>query len=142
MEAVVDVNVVFALVNERHAFHQRACAWLDAQEAGFRIGICRLVQMGLLRLLCNAAAMDGDPLTLPQAWKVYADLIRDPAAGFVPEPEGFQAEWIALCQPYEASPKVVSNTYLAAIAIRLGHPVATFDRDFLNFQGLSVIPIP
>jgi toxin-antitoxin system PIN domain toxin len=141
MEALVDVNVVFALVNERHAFHQRACGWLDAQEAGFRIGICRLAQMGLLRLLCNAAAMDGDPLTLPQAWKVYADLISDPAAGFVPEPDGFLAEWIGLCQAYGASPKVVSDAYLAAIAIRLKRPLATFDQDFLNFKDLTVIPI-
>jgi toxin-antitoxin system PIN domain toxin len=141
MEALVDVNVVFALVNERHAFHQRACGWLDAQEAGFRIGICRLAQMGLLRLLCNPAAMDGDPLTLPQAWKVYADLISDPGVVFVHEPEGFQADWIHLCQPYGASPKVVSDAYLAAIAIRLKRPLATFDQDFRNFQGLAVIPI-
>jgi uncharacterized protein len=142
MEALVDVNVVFALVNERHAFHQRACAWLDAQEAGFRIGICRLAQMGLLRLLSNAAAMDGDPLTLPQAWKVYADLISDPGIRFIPEPDAFQREWISLCQPYGASPKVVSDAYLAAIAIRLKRPLATFDQDFRKFHGLSVIPIP
>jgi len=142
MEALVDVNVLFALVNERHAFHRRACGWLDAQEAGWRIGICRLAQMGLLRLLCNAAAMHGDPLTLPQAWKVYADLIGVPGLVFVHEPYGFQAEWIGLCQPYVASPKVVSDAYLAAIAIRLKRPLATFDEDFLNFPGLSVIPIP
>ena len=142
MQAVVDLNVVFALVNERHAFHQRACAWLDGQDAGLRIGICRLTQMGLLRLLCNAAAMDGDPLTLPDAWKIYADLIRDPAVGFIPEPDGFQADWIALCRPYGASPKVVSDAYLAAIAIRLDRPLASFDSDFLNFPGLTLIRIP
>lgn len=142
MQVIADVNVVLALVNERHAFHQRACAWLDAQEVGFQIGICRLVQMGLLRLLCNKSAMDGDPLSLPQAWKVYADLISDPAACFVPEPDGFQAEWIAMCQPYGASPKVVEDAYLAAIANRLGRPVATFNQDFLKFPGLGLIQIP
>lgn len=142
MEALVDVNLVFALVNERHAFHQRACGWLDAQQAGFRIGICRLAQMGLLRLLCNKAAMDGDPVSLPQAWKVYADLISDPGVGFVPEPDGFQADWIDLCRPYGASPKVVSDAYLAGIAIRLQRPLATFDQDFMNFRDLRVILIP
>jgi predicted nucleic acid-binding protein len=86
--------------------------------------------------------MDGDPLTLPQAWKVYADLISDPAVGFVAEPDGFQADWIRLCQPYGASPKVVSDAYLAAIAIRLNIPLATFDQDFLNFHDLAVIRIP
>jgi len=142
MEVIVDVNVVFALVNERHAFHPRACAWVDAQESGFRLGICRQVQVGLLRLLCNSAAMAGDPLSLPEAWQVYADLISDPAVGFVPEPGGFQADWIAFCQPYGASPKVVSDAYLAAIALRLGRPLATFDHDFRNFPGLVTIPIP
>jgi toxin-antitoxin system PIN domain toxin len=141
MDAVADVNVVFALVNERHGFHRRACSWLDRQDAGFRLGICRLVQMALIRLLCNEKAMDGDPLTLPQAWKLYADLIKDPAFGFLPEPKGFQAAWIDFCQPYGASPKVLSDAYLAAISTTTGLPLATFDRDFSNFPGLGLLAI-
>ena len=141
MDALADVNVVFALVNERHSFHVRACRWLDAQPAGFRMGICRQVQMALIRLLCSTAAMAGDPLTLPEAWTVYAGLIRDPAMGFVPEPKGFQALWIGLCQPYGASPKVLSDAYLAGVAITSGLPLATFDKDFRNFPGVQIIPI-
>lgn len=141
MDAIADVNIVFALVNERHAFHKRACKWLDSQKAGFRIGICRLVQMALIRLLANKAAMDGDPLTLSQAWKVYADLIQDPAFGFFPEPTGFQAIWIQLCEPYGASPKVLSDAYLAALARTSDIPLVTLDSDFENFPEVSIVAV-
>jgi hypothetical protein len=32
---------------------------------------CRFTQLGLPRLVTTAAAMDGKPLTLDQAWVVY-----------------------------------------------------------------------
>ena len=59
--------------------------------------------------------------------------------GFVPEPGGFQALWIELCQPNGTSPKVLSDAYLAAMAITLGLPMATFDKDFRNFPGVQLI---
>jgi len=141
MDALVDVNVLFALVNERHVFHQTVCSWLDAQESGFRMGICRQVQMTLIRLLANNAAMDNDPLTLSEAWKVYASLIQDPAIYYFPEPAGFQSCWIKFCQPYGASPKVLTDAYLAALAVTAGLPLATLDSDFRNFPGLSAVEI-
>jgi hypothetical protein len=141
MDVLVDVNVLFALVNERHAFHERACAWLDGQESGFRLRVCRVVQMGLIRLLCNGAAMDNDPLSLPAAWKVYADLVTDPSVAFLAEPRGVLPVWIRLCEPYGASPKVLTDAYLAAIALQSGLPMASFDDGFDNFPGLSWLPV-
>ncbi len=141
MEILADVNVVFALVNERHVHHRRVCQWLNSQDPGFRMGICRLVQMALIRLLSNKAAMDGDPLSLSEAWKVYAGLIQDPSIGFIPEPKGFQATWIELCSPHGASPKVLIDAYLAAISMTMDIPLASLDADFGNFQGLSLIEI-
>ena len=142
MDAVADINVVFALLNERHAFHERACGWLDAREPGFRLRICRPVQMTLIRLLCNAAAMDGDPLTLPEAWKLYARLMGDPSVAFLSEPDALLPVWIHLCQPFGASPKVLTDAYLAAMAICTDLPLASFDSDFLQYPGLEVIGIP
>ena len=141
MDAIADVNVVFALVNERHIHHQRVFDWLDRQESGFTLGICRLVQMALIRLLSNSSAMDGDPLSLSAGWKVYADLINDDSFIFVPEPKGFQSAWINLCQPFGASPKVLNDAYLAAIAITMKIPLVTLDTDFRQFSGTSLLAI-
>jgi toxin-antitoxin system PIN domain toxin len=141
MDALVDVNVLFALVNERHAFHARACSWLDGQEPGFRMRVCRVVQMGLIRLLCNGAAMDNDPLTLPEAWKVYAGLATDPAVAFFPEPKGLLPVWIRLCEPHGAAPKVLTDAYLAAMAIQAGLPLASFDTGFARFPGLEWLSV-
>ncbi len=141
MDAITDVNVVFALINERHIHHQRVFDWLDSQEPGFTIGICRLVQMAMIRLLSNASAMDGDPLSLSAGWRVYADLINDPSFKFVPEPRGFQSAWIELCQPFGASPKVLTDAYLAAIAKTMNIPLVTLDKDFRQFSGISLLAI-
>lgn len=141
MDTLADVHVVFALVNERHIHHMRVCEWLDAQRVGFTIGICRIVQISLIRLLSNKAAMDGDPMTLSNGWKVYADLIKDPAFVFVPEPKGFQSAWIELCQPFGASPKVLNDAYLAAIADTLDVPLVTLDSDFNQFSSISLLAI-
>jgi toxin-antitoxin system PIN domain toxin len=141
MDAITDVNVVFALMNERHIHHQRVFDWLDHQEPGFTMGICRLVQMALIRLLSNASAMDGDPLSLSACWRVYADLINDASFKFVPEPRGFQPAWIELCQPFGASPKVLNDAYLAAIAQTMKIPLVTLDKDFRQFSGISLLAI-
>lgn len=141
MDVLVDVNVVFALVIERHAFHKRVCTWLDGQEAGFRMRVCRVVQMGMIRLLCNGAAMDADPLTLPAAWKVYAELATDPSVAFLPEPKGVLPAWIRFCDPTGASPKVLTDAYLAAMALQAGLPLASFDAAFARFPGLEWVPV-
>lgn len=137
MDLIIDVNVVFSLVNARHGHHKRVCKWMDNLEQGTQLAICRVVQMALIRLLSNKSAMRGDPLSLPEAWKLYASLIKDPSFCFLPEPARFQPCWIELCQSYGASPKVVNDAYLAAIAITLEKPLVTLDKDFRNFQGLK-----
>ena len=139
MDVLADVNVIFSLVNERHVHHKRVSGWFDSQGSGFRLCICRLVQMAFIRLLSNKAAMDGDPLSLAAAWKVYADLIKDPSIMFIHEPKGFQPTWIGLCSPYGASPKVLSDAYLAAISITTSLPLVSLDKDFGKFPELSLI---
>ena len=62
-----DINVWLALVTSEHAHHASATQWWE-QETG-RIGFSRLTQMGLLRLMTTAAAMDGKPLTMAEAWR-------------------------------------------------------------------------
>jgi predicted nucleic acid-binding protein len=56
-----DVNVLLALVTDRHASHAAAVRWLDGVPAGEAI-ICRLAQTGLLLLLNNPAMMHEDVL--------------------------------------------------------------------------------
>jgi uncharacterized protein len=51
-----DVNLLLALVTDRHAHHAAAVRWFDTLAAGDAV-VCRIAQMGLLRLLNNPAVL-------------------------------------------------------------------------------------
>ena len=50
-------------------------------------------------------------------------------------------KWIDYCQPFGASPKVLSDAYLAAISTTVGVPLASFDKDFDRFPGLELLEV-
>src|ERR1017187_9169709 len=64
-----DINVWLALVTSEHVHHASASRWWE-QESN-RIGFSRLTQLGFLRLMTTAAALDGKPLAMAEAWRVH-----------------------------------------------------------------------
>src|SRR4029077_3707732 len=60
MAALPDINVLVALSYGAHVHHAAALAWLDAVQKDGDIILCRLSQLGLLRLLNNPIAMGAD----------------------------------------------------------------------------------
>lgn len=138
MGLICDVNVLLALVAERHADHQTCVAWWKGRSDCEPVLICREVQAALLRLLSNSAVMGQEALTLSQAWSVYAHLLRNGGFKRVLEPCGLDVEWERLCRPFGRSPKVVMDAYLAAFAMAGGYTLVTLDRAFEQFGGLSL----
>jgi len=139
MPLLCDVNVLLALVAERHADHENCLAWWKARDTRDPLLICREVQAALLRLLSNRAVMGADVLSLPQAWATYAALLKSGLFVFALEPRGLGVEWERLCRPFGQSPKVVMDAYLAAFAIAGGHTLVSLDQAFAHFSGLSLI---
>lgn len=133
-DVLADASYLFALVVERHAGHGLATAWFDRQRAGFRLRICRMVQVSFLRLLTHPAAMGGDPLAPAEAWGLYAGLLADPHIGFHHEPPGLARAWIGLAAGSSAP---AGTSYLAAFALRSGLSVVTFDAAFAAIPGLT-----
>ena len=142
MKLLSDVNVLLALVAERHAGHTAVRAWWEHLPADTTIHICRPVQTGLLRLLCTDAAMGNEALTLPRAWAVYATLIASGRFALALEPLGLDAQWEILCRPFGRSPKVVMDAYLATFALTGGYRLATLDQAFSQFPELNPIVLP
>ncbi|MCZ6672570.1 MAG: PIN domain-containing protein [Verrucomicrobia bacterium] len=138
MEVLADVNVLLALADSRHNHHERSINWFDSQESGSRLLICRVAQMGLLRLLVNSSVMQGEPLTLPQAWAYYGNFIQNPNVSESREPVGLQSKWAELSFDFGSSPKVLAEAYLAAFAISSGFKLVTFDKGFEQFNGLDL----
>jgi hypothetical protein len=64
-----DISVRLAVAAPEHIHAAIARRWWE-QEAGI-IAFSRLTQLGFLRLMTTAAVMDGKPLTISAAWRVY-----------------------------------------------------------------------
>ncbi len=69
MSALIDVNVLVALMHERHRHSRNAVAWLEDATERRAIAICRVVQMGTLRILTNPTIMKEDTLTATEFWR-------------------------------------------------------------------------
>jgi toxin-antitoxin system PIN domain toxin len=132
-----DVNVLLALVTDRHAAHAAAVRWLDGVPAGGAI-ICRVAQTGLLRLLNNPAVMGEDVLDTTACWELWRRLLEDERVRFAPaEPPGLDAAFARFTSGKAFTPRLWTDAYLAAYAQASGLTLVTFDRGFRQFDGLA-----
>jgi toxin-antitoxin system PIN domain toxin len=139
MRQMCDVNVLLALVVERHTHHVRCAAWWKTRDARDPLLICREVQAAFIRWLSNRAVMGEDVLTLAQAWAAYASLLKSGCFARVLEPRGLDVAWERFCRPFGHAPKVVMDAYLAAFAIAGDYTLVTLDEAFAKFRGVSLI---
>jgi toxin-antitoxin system PIN domain toxin len=114
-----DVNVWLALATQRHA-HARICStWLESLGSE-EVALCRVTQMGLLRLLTNQSAMGEDVLSSRNAWKTYIAISMDERIRFSEEPFGLEKEWQKLLDHNRPSTKLWTDAYLIAFARTAG----------------------
>jgi len=138
MAFLADVNVLIALLHARHAASGRAIAWLDRQQESSSILLCRVAQMGVLRILTNPAWMKDEALPAAAIWEAWDVLLSDDRFARVEEPPRLEAQWRVLTQDFPAGRCAETDTYLAAFARAGGHRLLTFDRGFRRFEGLDV----
>ena len=65
-----DVNVWMAALLPEHIHHELAKSWWESDEFD-SICFTRVTQISVLRLLTTPAIMNGKPLTIKAAWKLY-----------------------------------------------------------------------
>src|SRR4051794_40164157 len=121
----LDVNVWLALALEHHVHRSAALAWWN-QGAFERAGFLRLTQISVLRLLTTAAAMDGQPLTMAEAWQVYDAFLADDRVSLFAEPAGLETGFRERAASATPAPKVWADAYLLAFAAAHGGQVVTF----------------
>jgi toxin-antitoxin system PIN domain toxin len=121
-----DLNVWLALATPEHVHAPVARHWWG-QESG-AIAFSRLTQLGFLRLMTTAAAMDGRPLTITQAWRVYDRFYDDDRVLFVAEPPEIEQTFREKAVGRQASPKIWADAWLLAMAEAAGGVLVTFDK--------------
>ena len=115
-----------ALLLENHIHRQAARLWWQAANA--TIAFTRFTEISVLRLLTTAAAMDGKPLSLNEAWRAYDRLFADERVGLMPEPAEVETRFRQNTRGRTASPRLWADAWLLAFAQSVDGILVTFDR--------------
>ncbi len=134
---LVDVNVWLALVDERHVHHRVALAWFAKRDVDTAV-CCRVVQLGLLRLLTNPAVMGDAVQSQEQAWSVWDRLAQDERVVFSSDPQYLEIALRRFTRSRQAGHRQWTDAYLAAFAESGELELATFDEGFAAYPDLPV----
>lgn len=132
-----DVNVWLAFASTEHIHHELARRWWN--DATGQIAFSRITQLGFLRLMTTAAAMDGKPLSMKDAWNVHDRLFDDERVVFLPEPRAVESGFRRHTSGAAASPKTWADAWLLAFAEAAGGTVITLDRALAHRGAHSLL---
>ena len=135
--SVVDSNVWLALLSTEDKSHGVATEWFEGIDAGCA-GMCRHVQLTLIRLLGNRTVMGSAALSAAQAWSRIQLMMDDERVEFLPEPDGIDSVMPTLFRYSVPTPALVNDAFLAAFAMASARCLVTLDRGFDQFRGLEL----
>ncbi|HOW66904.1 MAG TPA: VapC toxin family PIN domain ribonuclease [Candidatus Paceibacterota bacterium] len=142
MAVLCDVNWLVALCCQAHQHHALACAWLEAGNGDKGLVVCRISQLGMLRLLTTPVLMKDDVCTTNTAWLVYDTMMSDSRFSYREEPLRLGRVLRALTKDYPFSPNLWQDAYLAAFAMTGDFSLITFDKGFRKFADLNCVVLP
>jgi len=121
----------------KHQHHIASMQWFESRAKG-EVGLCRVVQLSLIRLLGNASVIGEPVLPATDAWRLIKESLDDERVEFLLEPSNIDTVLPNLFQYPVPTPKLINDAYLAAFAMASGRRLVTRDRGFLQFRGLEV----
>lgn len=124
MRALLDVNVLIALLDAAHVHHQRARGWLQANIAhGW--ASCPLTQLGCVRIIAQPAYPNSQPAALVS--QRLAAAMRESHHQFWPASLNALADGVLFWDRVLAS-RHATDIYLLALAVANDGRLVTFDR--------------
>lgn len=133
---LVDVNLLVYAHMSPTAEHDAALAWLDGQLGeGTRIGLPWASLLGFMRVATNPRAFSR-PQSVRGAW-AQVEAWLDSGNVWIPEAGASHRPILSrLLEHLGGSARLISDAYLAALAIEHGLTLCSTDGDFARFQGL------
>jgi len=129
-----DVNVLIYAHRQDAPEHSRYAAWLRALvEAPEPFAVAEVVLAGFLRIVTNPKTFR-PPTPMQTALAFCRALVDWPRAVFVVPSRTNWDLFVKLCDTIEGS--LVTDAYVAALAIEHGCELITTDSDFARFRGL------
>jgi uncharacterized protein len=131
-----DVNVLVYASRpdaERHADFRR---WLEGViDTEPVIGMPDVVLSGVVRILTHVRVF-AKPTPLNDALSYCESLLEQPNVVRLSPGDRHWPIFAGLCRKAEAKGNLISDAYLAALAIEAGATLVTTDRDFARFPGV------
>jgi toxin-antitoxin system PIN domain toxin len=121
---LLDVNVLVALLDQAHVFHEAAQNWFLTQ-GGNDWATCPITENGFIRVLGRASYPKG-PGTPAAAARLLDGVRRLPGHSFWPEELSLFSSPLVRLEAI-ATAGQVTDTYLLALAVHRGGRLATFD---------------
>lgn len=122
--ALLDVNVLIALVDFDHQFHSAAHGWMDRNQ-GFGWATTPITQNGCLRIM-SRPGYPAPGLSFEQVCEILSQMIEAP--GHVFWPDSISLLDVGRVKLSMANSKELTDLYLLALAIANGGRLVTFDR--------------
>lgn len=133
-----DINVWLAVLLGDHVHRKTVKRWWENDQSE-TLAFVRLTQIGVLRLLTTAAAMNGSPLSMLEAWAAYDRLFVDDRVAFLDEPRGLESVFRRHTRDTQSSPKLWADAWLCALAEQAGGVIVTLDRALANRSPNSIL---
>lgn len=123
MRALLDVNVLIALLDSDHSLHDRATAWF-AEHGAQGWASCPLTQNGCIRIMSHPNYPNAPSLQMIMVRLAEATL--DAVHEFWPDDVSLLESRVA--DPTRIhGPRQITDVYLLALAVRHGGRLVTFD---------------
>lgn len=123
MRALLDVNVLIALLDRSHVRHDVARGWLEANlEHGW--ATCAVTQNGCLRIMSQPGY--AHPLSVQLVADLLQDATNTEAHEFWPDATSLLTPGVVHWQ-HVSGPKQLTDLYLLALATKRGGRFVTFD---------------
>lgn len=134
MIQLADINVVFSLLVKNHVHHPVSWEWWEKRKDN-SVGMCLLCRMGILRLLANDKAMNGEAISPEAALAAWDMFAADPRTTWVTVPErSHEMYFRRYVTGRRPTPNLWTDAWLAALAESTEMGLASFDSGFNKFQ--------
>ena len=135
MRALLDVNVVIALLDPDHAFHERAHAWWAAQaKSGW--ASCPIVENGVVRIMSHPSYSQGARFTPGDLISRLRTFATQTNHEFWPDDVSLRDGKLFTAERIHSS-RQLTDLYLLALATQHAGKLATFDRSIPIFAVCS-----
>jgi len=134
---LVDANILLYAEDSLQPRHQQARAWWDGQLSGSGVVcLCWTVLSAFIRIGTNPRVFE-HPLSLEQALARVQSWLDQPCTRVVRPTERYWTVFKQMLTDGQAVANLVTDAYLAALAIEHGCELASTDSDFARFPKLK-----